>query len=85
MATKRRGHTGGRNPPGYVPPSRQGKRFLVSPVEPDLFAAMHELAVREGTTIGKAVERLCREFVDRHRRQSRRSRAGQSERPLLDC
>ena len=71
VATKRRGHTGGQNPPGYIPPSRQGKRFLVSPVDADLFAAMREVTAREGTTIAKTIERLCREFVRRQRRRSR--------------
>ena len=75
MRTKRRGHTGGQNPPGYVPPSRRGKRFLVSPVDPDLFAAMHELAILDGTTIGKTIERLCRDFVEERRRTPRRGRA----------
>jgi hypothetical protein len=85
MATKRKGHAGGQNPPGYVPPSRQGKRFLVSPVEPDLFAAMHELTAREGTTIGKAIERLCRDFVEKRRYRPRRRRPSPAKAPSLDC
>jgi len=67
MRAKRKGHTGGQNPPGYVAPSRRGKRFLVSPVDPDLFVAMHEIAASRGTTIGKTIERLCRDFVEKHR------------------
>jgi len=85
MRAKRKGHTGGQNPPGYVPPSRRGKRFLVSAVDPDLFVAMQEIAASRGTTIGKAIERLCRDFVDKHRHSLRGSH-GACIKPLpLDC
>lgn len=77
---RRTGHQGGLNPPGYVSPSREGKRYLVSPVTDDLFAAMHEAAAREGTTIGKTIERLCENFIREHSVKVR-NRNSQSTKP----
>jgi hypothetical protein len=55
MATKRTGHTGGPNPPGYVPPSRRGKAPLW--IQRELVAEIRSEAARIGVTPDEIVTR----------------------------
>lgn len=64
-------HKGGQHPPGYVAKIRKGRRQVAAYIELDLFNAMHEMTLREGTTIQATVERLCRAFVDANRKLPR--------------
>lgn len=52
-----------RNPPGYKPPIRKGKRMIGAYIDPALFDAMHEITRRDGTSMQATLERFCREFV----------------------
>jgi hypothetical protein len=56
-----------RHRPGYVAPTRQGRKVLAIYIDPELSDNIRKITLAKQTTVQDAMEQLCQEFVRRNK------------------